>query len=155
METQFIVAVGAIFFIWLLILSFLVYRMISHYNHLIDRSSKGNLQSVLEKLLEEQKTNHKEIIAIQEKIVEVQKTGIKYIQKVGILRYNPFEDTGGDQSFVLVILDGEDTGIVLTSLHSRGVSRWYAKNIRGGKGIDHELSKEEEKAIKNAVKIKA
>ena len=76
------------------------------------------------------------------------------MQKVGILRFNPFADTGGDQSFVFAILDGNDTGIVLTSLHSRSTTRWYAKNVKKGKGVDFDLSQEEEKTIKTAVSLK-
>jgi hypothetical protein len=76
------------------------------------------------------------------------------LQKVGFVRFNPFSDTGGDQSFCLSVLDDEDSGIVLSSLHSRGQTRVYAKAVKKGKGKDFELSKEELETIKKAKKGK-
>ena len=72
------------------------------------------------------------------------------IQKIGLLRFNPFKDTGGDQSFVLALLDNNDTGIVISALYSRLGTRWYAKKVAEGKGLEHELSDEEKKAISEA-----
>ena len=74
-----------------------------------------------------------------------------HIQKVGFVRFNPFPTTtGGDQSFVLSLLDETDTGFVLSSLHSRDTTRFYAKTVKNGRASGHELSKEEIKAIKDA-----
>lgn len=73
-----------------------------------------------------------------------------HIQKIGLLRFNPFHDTGGDQSFILALLDSHDTGVVISSLHTRTGTRWYAKGVLSGRGQEHELSNEEQKAIKSA-----
>jgi Protein of unknown function (DUF4446) len=70
-------------------------------------------------------------------------------QRVGLVRFNPFEDTGGNQSFALALLDAEGNGWVLSSLHARGGTRIYAKAIRGGRS-DGALSEEETAAIKQA-----
>jgi hypothetical protein len=70
-------------------------------------------------------------------------------QRVGLVRFNPFEDTGGNQSFALALLDGEGNGWVLSSLHARNGTRVYAKAIRGGRS-DGALSDEETAAIKQA-----
>lgn len=74
----------------------------------------------------------------------------KFLQKVGFVRFNPFEETGGAQSFSIALLDKENDGFVLTSLHSRGGTRTYAKLIERGKS-KFKLSKEEENAL-NLVK---
>lgn len=74
----------------------------------------------------------------------------RHIQKVGFVRFNPFPATGGDQSFALSLLDETDSGFVLSSLHSRDTTRFYAKTVKNGAGVGHELSKEEIKAITNA-----
>ena len=63
-------------------------------------------------------------------------------QRVGLVRYNPFEDTGGNQSFALALLDAEGNGWVLSSLHARAGTRVYAKAIAGGRA-DAALSEEE------------
>lgn len=84
-------------------------------------------------------------------IDELKQKSKSHIQKVGFVRFNPFPTTtGGDQSFALSLLDETDTGFVLSSLHSRDTTRFYAKTVKNGKGDGHELSKEELKAIKNA-----
>ena len=79
-----------------------------------------------------------------DKIEEEERVALK---KIGLTRFNPFKDTGGDQSFILSILNQEDTGIVISGLYSRLGTRWYAKKVEKGKGVDHELSDEEKKAV--------
>jgi len=75
-----------------------------------------------------------------------------YIQKIGLVRFNPFNDTGGDQSFILALIDAEESGVVISGLHTRNGTRWYAKKISNGHGVEHELSNDEVKAIKSATK---
>jgi hypothetical protein len=70
-------------------------------------------------------------------------------QRVGLVRYNPFEETGGNQSFALALLDAAGDGWVLSSLHARSGTRVYAKAIKAGRG-DAALSDEETAAIQQA-----
>jgi hypothetical protein len=72
--------------------------------------------------------------------------------KVNILRFNPFEDIGGDQSFVLAILNDDNNGAIITSLHNRDITRIYAKPIKNGQGDNITLSKEEKLAIVKTIK---
>lgn len=69
------------------------------------------------------------------------------IEKIKLIRFNPFDDVGGDQSFILVLLNKENSGILLTSLHHRSFTRIYAKSIKNGQGDNITLSKEEKSAI--------
>lgn len=69
--------------------------------------------------------------------------------RVGLVRYNPFEETGGNQSFALALLDAEGDGWVLSSLHARSGTRVYAKAIAAGRS-DTALSEEESAAIRQA-----
>lgn len=73
------------------------------------------------------------------------------LQKISMVRFNPFGDVGGDQSFSLAMLDGHDSGLILTSIHGRGGTRVYAKPIDLGKS-KYSLSAEEKKALSQAVK---
>jgi hypothetical protein len=73
----------------------------------------------------------------------------KAFQRVGLVRYNPFEETGGNQSFALALLDTAGDGWVLSSLHARSGTRVYAKAIKAGRG-DAALSDEETAAIQQA-----
>ncbi len=75
--------------------------------------------------------------------------GRRSIRRVGIVRYNPFEDTGSNQSFVLAMLDAQGDGFVLSSLHSRQQTRVFLKQVAGGKA-ETALSAEENEAIRRA-----
>lgn len=81
---------------------------------------------------------------------KIQKEGILHIQKIGLVRFNPFKDTGGDQSFVLSLVDGNDTGVIISGLYARSGTRWYAKKVVKGKSIGHDLSDEEKKSLREA-----
>jgi hypothetical protein len=70
--------------------------------------------------------------------------------RVGLVRFNPFEDTGGNQSFALALLDGRGDGFVVSSLHSRTGTRIYAKSVRGGVS-EATLSDEETSALTQAL----
>jgi len=72
------------------------------------------------------------------------------VHKVGVVRFNPFKDLGGDQSFSIALLDGQSNGIVISSLHTREGNRVYAKKIEKGKTAKHPLTEEEVDAIKQA-----
>jgi hypothetical protein len=71
------------------------------------------------------------------------------VQRVGVVRYNPFEDTGSNQSFALALLDDRGDGVVISSLHSRQSTRIYLKPISGGRS-DTALSDEESEALRKA-----
>ncbi len=73
------------------------------------------------------------------------------IEKIKLLRFNPFDGVGGDQSFILVLLDHSNSGVLLTSLHHRSFTRIYAKPIKNGEGDNITLSKEEKSAILKAI----
>jgi len=137
-------------FIWLVILTYYLYKISAHYQRLTQATGEDNLTKVLDKILDELYLNKTKTEEVAGKLRELVAQNVYHIQKIGILRFNPFENTGGNQSFVLAILDGKDCGVVLTSLHSRSGTRWYAKNVRNAKGVDHQLSAEEEEAIKSA-----
>lgn len=72
------------------------------------------------------------------------------IRNVGLVRFNPFPDAGGDQSFAIALLDAEGTGIVISSLHARTDTRVFAKPVQGGRSR-YPLSGEEEDAIRKAL----
>lgn len=73
------------------------------------------------------------------------------IQKVGLVKFNPFNETGGDHSFSLALLDGHKNGIIITSLHTRERTRLYVKDVSSGKS-KIELSDEEKKALQLSLK---
>ena len=72
------------------------------------------------------------------------------LQHIGLVRFNPFDDTGSDQSFAIALLDDQRDGVVLSSLHGRANTRLYAKPVENG-ASSHNLSDEETEAIRIAV----
>jgi len=81
---------------------------------------------------------------------ELEEITQRTIQKVGLVRYNPFADTGGDQSFAIALLDSQGNGIVVSSLHSRTDTRIFAKPVQAGRSR-YPLSDEEQDAIRKAL----
>lgn len=136
--------------IWMAILTIVLVRMIRHYNRLTVGITKTGLREVLESMIHSDEHLKKRVGEIEEAIHRIEKDGTLHIQRLGIVRFNPFSDTGGSQSFSLAFLDAQDNGIVITSLYARTGNRWYVKEIHAGKGRDLELSKEEELAIRKA-----
>lgn len=73
------------------------------------------------------------------------------LSKVGYLRFNPFKDVGGNQSFAIALLDGKKNGIVISSLHTKEGVRVYSKPVVEGSGVpEYPLTEEESKAIAGA-----
>src|SRR3989304_3704961 len=141
-----------IFFLWLSLLSFFLYRAVGHYRRLTQGIVKEDLKTVLEKILSKVDFSEAKIEELVSHCQKLEEEDRFHIKKIGILRFNPFKDTGGNQSFVLAFLDEGNNGLVLSSLYTRTGNRWYAKKVKEGKGSEHELSKEEEEAIKKAQK---
>lgn len=147
MPTNFLFLSIAVILVWLFTLSFFFARILSHYNRITKGVSNKSLKTVLEELLQETEINKKDIDYLKQYSLKLEKDGLLHIQKVGLLRFNPFKDTGGDQSFILSLVDNKDTGVVISALYSRSGTRWYAKKIRNGKGVEYDLSEEEKKAL--------
>ena len=139
--------------IWLSVLSFYLFRLSSHYNTLTSGTNKKNLTLILDGVLGELSVAKKDIARLAEQCDKIEQSGRLHIQKIGLLRFNPFKDTGGDQSFILALINARDTGVVISGLYSRSGTRWYAKKVSEGKGVDHELSDEEQKAMRLAKDI--
>ncbi len=110
-----------------------------------------NLEEVISKQIKKTENQRKKIKEIINRISELEEISRKSFQKLGIVRFNPFGDVGGNQSFVVALLDEENNGFVISSLYTREGNRTYGKPIAKGKS-KYPLSKEEEKALKEAIK---
>ena len=116
----------------------------------ITRGEEGaSLEGILGTNLEKVHGLGREVERLTARTGALEATALRTFQRVGLVRYNPFEETGGNQSFALALLDAEGNGWVLSSLHARSGTRVYAKAIRGGRS-DAGLSEEETAAIRQA-----
>ncbi|MEO6349023.1 MAG: DUF4446 family protein [Candidatus Limnocylindrales bacterium] len=91
-----------------------------------------------------------ELSALFRRVDAIELHGQRAVQRVGVVRFNPFVDTGSNQSFVLAFLDARGDGFVLSSLQSRQQSRVYLKAVAGGRA-ESAVSEEEVEAIRRAM----
>lgn len=141
-----LIAFGLVLLLNILLLIWL-WRLSRHYNSLIKGANSQTLMQVLEGI---QKTlsSHERVLSTHNKTLAVLgEQGKSHLLSPHVKRFNPFSDTGGDQSFILALLDGNKDGVMITSLHSRENTRFYIKEIKGGKGQGHTLSAEEQKML--------
>src|SRR3990167_950213 len=137
--------------LWLLGVSIVLFRIFALFNKLTKGVEVTDLKKVLEKILFKEEKNSEEIKGLIKRADYLEEDGKLHVQKVGLVRFNPFKELGGDHSFSLAILNNEDTGIIITSLHTRDRTRVYMKDIKKGKS-NFELSADEKKALENAEK---
>lgn len=139
--------------IWLVAVSAVLYRIFALFNKLSRGVEVTDIKKLLEKLIDEGRVNKKEIGDLEKRINWLEDNGRSHVQKVGLIRFNPFRELGGDHSFCLAMLDADNSGVVITCLHTRDRTRVYMKDIKKGKS-SFELSNEEKKVLAIAEKNK-
>lgn len=144
-----VVGVLILILLWLLVLSLLVWKERSYLRQLFPKTGDRDIRNKFKEVLEALEAVEGRNEVLNKNFKELAREGLEYIQRVEVLRYNPYGDTGGDQSFSVVLLNGKLNGLILTSLHSRAGTRIYTKPIKDGKS-ELELSKEEREVLKKA-----
>ena len=116
----------------------------------VTRDMKGkNLEELIHQYYERIDSADIRMNQIEQKQEEIDRKLLRCIQHVGIVRYDAFDDIGGNLSFSLALLDEDQNGLVLTSIYSRNNSTVYGKPIRRGKST-YPLSAEELQALDRA-----
>jgi uncharacterized protein DUF4446 len=113
-------------------------------------SDAESLEALLGQSLERVRQAVSEVDTVAARTAVVERDLQSSFARLGLVRYNPFEDTGGNQSFAVALLDGRGDGFVVSSLHARAGTRVYAKAIAGG-ASEAALSDEESAALKQAL----
>jgi hypothetical protein len=117
----------------------------------LTRDSDGrSLEAVLDAHLDKVYAVSRELDELAARMAVLEGAQRRSFQRVGLVRYNPFEETGGNQSFALALLDAGGDGWVLSSLHARSGTRVYVKAIKSGRA-DTGLSDEETAALGQAM----
>ena len=143
----------AILAVWSFILSILYLKNRAFAKLFFQNGSKQDAQDVF-------KSIEKKLLEIEKNISNLEDSSKKnlileksHLQKTALLRYNPFHSTGGNQSFVIALLDAKGNGFVITSLHSRENTRVYAKRVLEKQEAEStRFSREEQEAIAQAMK---
>jgi hypothetical protein len=138
----------------LLLLVLLQARRIGRLRRRLDGLTRGeegkSLDEVLDAHLDKVFAVARELDELAARAAVQEAVGRRSIQRVGLVRFNPFEDTGGNQSFAIALLDAAGSGIVLSSLHARTGTRVYAKAVTDGRS-EGALSQEETDALRRAL----
>lgn len=140
------IALGAVF-VWNVVLSIILWRERKFLRTLFPKTDERDIRKKFEEILQEISGFGLKLNSLNGKVEGLYKESFGHIQKIKLLRYNPYEDVGGDQSFTIALLDGRKNGIVITSMHTRSGTRVFAKQVLEGKSGKHHFSKEEEQVI--------
>jgi hypothetical protein len=119
------------------------------YTALAEGTSGGNLESILADHMVKLRDATSRVAELDELARRLERGSRGHLQRVGFLRFNPFRDAGGDQSFAVAMTDQDGSGVVISSLHSRDVTRVYGKPLVGW-ASPYPLTEEEQQAIKKA-----
>jgi hypothetical protein len=150
-----VIVIGLIAAVLILILIVVVQsRRQSRLRHRLDGMTGGaegrSLEAILDAHLDKVLAVARELDDLSARSAVLEADARRAIQRVGLVRFNPFEETGGNQSFALALTDQKGDGFVVSSLHARVGTRLYAKAIAAGRA-DAALSAEEAEAIRLAL----
>jgi len=148
----FPLAISAILTIWVIILTVLYLKAVRHYQKLTAGVTKENLMKVLQEHFTRIEGLEDSAKMIKEDIEGIKSEDLTHLQRVGLIRFNPFDEVGGNQSFALALLNDHGDGIVISSLHSRETTRLYGKPVKNFLDSGFEFSAEEKQAIEMAKK---
>jgi len=148
------VAVLAIVIVAVLVLLVVVMRRLGGLTRRLEQLTRGSdessLEAVLGQHLERVRKVVRDVDAVASRTTALEAEVRESLGRVALVRYNPFDDTGGNQSFALAILDADGDGFVISSLHARAGTRVYAKSVVRGRS-DVALSDEEAEALRQAL----
>ena len=145
------ITVICVLFIGFLIMLTKLHSINKNYKTLLKKLGNGeNIEEDLENYMYRVERVEKQNAEIRNLIETIDTNMDNCIQKIGMVRYNAFKDTGSDLSFALAMLDEKNNGVVLNGIYSREMSNIYAKPVEKGKS-KYTLSEEEQQAIQKAI----
>jgi hypothetical protein len=130
-----------------------VKKLRNKYYKFMNGLSGVNIEAVLDDCLEKVNGIMDKNKEIELQINTIERNMYYCVQKVGVVRYNAFDNVGSDLSFSIALMDNNDDGLVISSLYSRDSSSTYAKPVLNSKSR-YALSAEEIKAIDVAKKTR-
>ena len=149
-----IIVVLGILVVVLLVVVLVLLRRTSRLDRRIANLTRGgdgkSLESTLEAHLDKVYAVARDVGELAAQTASLEKIQRDAFQRLGLVRFNPFEDTGGNQSFALALLDQDGDGFIVSSLHTRTATRVYGKAINAGRA-EAALSGEEAEALRIAL----
>ncbi|OGZ33077.1 MAG: hypothetical protein A2174_00640 [Candidatus Portnoybacteria bacterium RBG_13_41_18] len=146
-----VVASGAFFICWIIYLQWQVWRLKKKVRTLFAGHKAMDLEGVIFEQIKRQRQTEKDLKNLDKFARYLEKMATKSVQKVGVVRFNPFKESGSDQSFSIALLDTTNSGVMISGLFTREGTRLYVKPLAGGES-KYPLSNEEKQAIETAEK---
>lgn len=148
-ELLLLVILG-ILLLWIATIEYRFIRLTRTLRVLFSGRQGADLEQVLREYMERMDRTDDTINQFNQRAQVIEERTPFSVSHVGVVRFNPFADKGGDQSFAVAFMDGHHDGVVFTGLHSRSDVRVYAKPIVGGTST-YPLTEEESEAITRAL----
>lgn len=143
-----IISGGSVLLLLILFLFYQVFTLKKRLTRFL-RNGDKDLEELLSSQVEQTDQQQKQIDDLLERVESLEEISEITFQKAGLVRFNPFKQTGGDQSFSIALLNAENDGFVITSLFGREENRVYAKPIEQGES-KYSLTEEEQQALDQA-----
>lgn len=140
----------SLLFIMVVILLVKIGRIKAKSQAFFEGKDGKTLEDMFLKNIQDLKTLDRDIQELYSISNKINALAQKSLHRSGLIRFNPFKDIGGDQSFSLALLDGKNSGFTISSLHTREGTRIYAKPITKGKSEKYTLTEEEKQSIQLA-----
>lgn len=134
---------------WAILLQIRLRRLSRQYTRLTTGVTGASLEELLNQHVDDVRQALETVSSLETRTRTIERTLEHTVQWMGMLRFNPFRNTGGAQSFALAIVDGHGDGVVISSLHARENTRVYAKPLHRWTS-EHTLTQEEQEAIARA-----
>jgi len=152
---QIYIIIGLIILVFILMIIIIITytslnKIETRYRKLMRGVNKKNLEDIVVSYLDKIEEVKEQNDIMKEMYEQINEKLTTCVQNTSMIRYKAFEDMGSDLSFSIALLDGNSSGVILTSIYSRNESTTYAKPV--DKGISrYELSKEENKVLEQAI----
>ena len=141
-----LVVVATFFGLSSLYLTIKLHRLNNSYQKMMQGANGQSIEQMMIGRIQDIEALKMSVSALQERQQEMSKDSLRHLQRFGLIRFNAFENTGGDLSFSLAMTDAERNGVVLSGIYGREESRVYAKPITSGES-KYMLTKEERQAL--------
>jgi hypothetical protein len=121
-------------------------HVVKRYQTLLNELNQRSVETLLFDQVETMRVTKATVDQFKERLSNLELAAQSYVQRVGVVRFNAFADTGSDLSFSIALLDNNDDGVVISCIQGRHEGRTYAKPITRGRSA-YPLSQEELLAI--------
>jgi len=139
--------------VWNIYLTLNLRQLKRRSKELFEGSNARDLEEIIYRQIKDSRKISEDIKELADKNKTTYDLALRSIHRVGVVRFNPFDEMGGNQSFAIALLNDSGDGVTISSLFGREGTRIYAKGIKN-KESEYKLSDEEKEAINKAMEIR-